>query len=312
MEKRRSIGYSKYGYLFALPFFIAFLVFSLYPTLYTAIIGFTDMKGLGRSTFRLLEDPLRNFRMVLSSRLFFKALKNTFTIWILNFIPQIAFAMLFTSWFTSRRCNLRGKGFFKVVFYLPNIMTAATIAILFQSLFSYPVGPVNDLLTRWGLLDAPFNFQVSRLSGVFVVAFIQFWIWYGFTMIILISGVLGINPEIYEAAEIDGSTGVQTFVRITIPCLKTILVYTLISSLIGGLNMYDIPKLYLNGGPDNATLTTNVYIYNQAFSGAYLYNRAAAASMIMFLIIAICSSAIFILMGRNEVTVFTGKRGRGR
>ena len=155
---------------------------------------------------------------------------------------------------------------------------------------------MNDLLVTTGALSAPFNFSISKTAAQLIVAFIQFWMWYGYTMIILISGVLGISPEIYEAAEIDGANDVQLFFQITIPNLKTILLYTLITSMIGGLNMYDIPKLFLLGGPDGATLTTSVFIYNQAFSGSYLYNRAAAASMIMFLIIAVFSGVIFLLM----------------
>ena len=115
-------------------------------------------------------------------------------------------------------------------------------------------------------------------------------------MIVLISGVLGISPDIYEAAEIDGANGVQTFFRITIPNLKTVLLYTLITSLVGGLNMFDIPFLFLNGGPDRATTTTSVFIYNQAFAGSYLYNKAAAASMIMWVIIALCSAVLFFVM----------------
>ena len=120
--------------------------------------------------------------------------------------------------------------------------------------------------------------------------------WYGSTMITLISGILGISPDIYEAAEVDGATRAQTFFRITLPNIKTILTFTLVTSLIGGLNMFDIPKLLQNGGPDNATLTTSLFIYNQAFSGSYLYNRAAAASMIMFVLIAILSAFTFFLM----------------
>jgi multiple sugar transport system permease protein len=109
--------------------------------------------------------------------------------------------------------------------------------------------------------------------------------------------VLGINPELFESAEIDGATSRQIFFRITLPCIRTILVFTLITSLIGGLNMFDIPKLYVpNGGPANATMTTSVFIFQQAFSGTYLYNRAAAASMIMFLIIAALSIVVFYLM----------------
>ena len=129
-----------------------------------------------------------------------------------------------------------------------------------------------------------------------IVAFIQFLTWYGNTMIVLISGILGISPDIYEAAEIDGSNGWQTFWKITVPNLKTVLLYTLITSLVGGLNMYDIPKLFNQGGPDNSTLTTSVFIYNQAFSGKYLYNRAAAASMILFVIIAALSAVLFWIM----------------
>ena len=94
----------------------------------------------------------------------------------------------------------------------------------------------------------------------------------------------------------DGANRVQTFFLVTIPNIRTILLFTLVTSLIGGLNMFDIPKLFMLGGPDNATLTTSVFIYNQAFSGSYMYNRAAAASMIMFTIICILSAIMFFLM----------------
>ena len=312
MEKRRAFSYARYGYIFSIPFIVAFLIFSLYPTIYTLVIGFTDLKGLGKTTFHFLSNPFENFKTVLTSKLFIMSFRNTVVIWIMNFIPQMVFALLFTAWFTSPRCKLRGQGFFKVVFYMPNIMTAATIAVLFQALFSYPTSPMNDLLMKFGIISSPFNFQVSKLSGKIIVAFIQFWMWYGYTMIILISGVLGINPEIFEAAEIDGCTSSQTFFRVTIPCLRTILLYTLITSLIGGLNMYDIPRLYLNGGPDNATLTTNVYIYNQAFAGSYIYNRAAAASMIMFFIIAVCSVGVFYLMRDKDQAAIAKQRRLAR
>ena len=308
MEKRKTFSYARYGYLFSIPFIVAFMLFWLYPILYTAIIGFTDLKGIGTTKFHFLSEPFKNFKTVLTSASFKTALRNTVVIWIINFIPQIVFALLFTAWFTSPRCKIRGQGFFKIVFYMPNIMTAATVAVLFQALFAYPTSPMNDILTKFGIIASPFNFQVSKLSAKLIVAFIQFWMWYGYTMIILISGVLGINPEIFEAAEIDGCSSAQTFFRITIPCLRTILLYTTITAMIGGLNMYDIPRLYLNGGPDSATLTTNVYIYNQAFAGSYLYNRAAAASLIMLLIIAVCSIAIFQMYKEKDPTKVDKKR----
>ena len=295
--KRKGVSYAKYGYLFSLPFMIIFLIFMLYPTLFTAVIGFTDFKGVATTTFKFLEHPFDNFTSIITNKTFRTSLVNTIVIWVMNFIPQIGLALLLTAWFTNRSRKIRGQGAFKVLFYLPNIITAATVAILYSALFGYPVGPVNDILQSLHLTSKPFDFSTSPWAAKLVVAFIQFWQWYGYTTIILISGVLGINPELFEAAEIDGATPRQTFFQITLPCMRTILIFTLITSLIGGLNMFDIPKLYIwNGGPANATMTTSVFIYAQAFSGTYLYNKAAAASMIMFVIIAVLSGVTFYLM----------------
>lgn len=147
-----------------------------------------------------------------------------------------------------------------------------------------------------GWSDAPIYFLQDKTVARGIVAFIQFWMWYGNTMIILIAGVMGINPALFESAAIDGANGVQTFFRITLPSLRTIMLFTLITSMVGGLTMFDIPQLFLAGGPDDSTLTTSMFIYGQAFKGSYLYNRAAAASMIMFLISGILSAFVFYLM----------------
>ena len=298
--KLKGISYSKYGYLFSIPFVVAFLIFTLYPTVYTAILGFTDCRGVNNENFHFLDHPLENYKLILQNDSFRVSLKNTVMIWVMNFIPQITIALLLTAWFTSHSNEIKGKGFFKVVFYMPNIITAATVAILFHSLFNYPVGPVNDLLVSSGLRDSSYYFFTNKTASRLIVVFIQFWTWYGNTMIVLISGVLGISPDIYEAAEIDGANGVQTFFRITIPNIKTVLLYTLVTSLVGGLNMFDIPFLFLKGGPDRATLTTSVFIYTQAFSGSYLYNRASAASMLMWIIIAALSGVLFFIMRDKE------------
>ena len=309
MGRSKSISYAKYGYIFSIPFVLAFLVFSLYPIVYTIFIGFTDLKGLINTQMNVLQDPLRNFKTILSMASFRKSLSNTVIIWIMNFIPQITIAFLLAAWFTNRRFKVNGQGAFKVLIYMPNIITAATIAMLFYSLFGYPKGPINDILMKLGFLDEPSNFHLQKWTARGVVAFIQFWMWYGHTMIVLIAGVLGISPTLFEAAEIDGATAPQIFFRVTLPRLKTIVIYTLITSMIGGMQMFDIPKLFLLGGPDNATLTTSVFIYNQAFSGSYFYNRAAAASMIMFTIIAILSVFIFfILRDKDEVKMRKQKK----
>lgn len=301
IKKQKTFSYAKYGYLFSIPFIIAFLVFMLYPTLYTVLLGFTDSKGLGNITFHILkDDPWKNFRAILSAPTFKQSIKNTFLLWTLNFIPQITLALLLTAWFTSKRNQIRGQGFFKVVFYMPNIITQASVAVLFATLFGYPKGPVNDLLVNAGIRDSAYYFMNFAGPTRWIIAFIQFWMWYGYTMLILIAGVLGINPEIYEAAEIDGANDRQIFFRITLPNLRTILTYTLVTSLIGGLSMYDIPKMLNNGNPNNSTLTATMFIYNQAFQNSYLYARGAAASMILFIIIAIFSAIVFYLLRERK------------
>lgn len=296
MEKKKSFSYAKYGYMFIIPFVAAYLVFSLYPTIYTLILGFTDAKGVGKAWHFLQGDIFKNFKWVLGNEVFRTSVKNTLKIWIINFIPQLLLALLLTAWFTSSHTKLKGQGFFKVVLYMPNIITAATVAVLFFAMFSYPKGPVNDILMSLGIIDKPFAFTQNKLASQLIVAFIQFWQWYGYTMLILISGVLGISPDVFEAADLDGANAWQTFFHITLPNLKTILLFTLVTSVIGGLNMFDIPKLFNDGMPDNATVTTSVFIFKQAFSGAYQYARAAAASMIMFVIIAVVSGLLFYTM----------------
>ena len=303
MKNNKSFSYAKYGYLFSIPFVVVYAIFSLYPTVNTAILGFTDSKGMtGLTQWNFLpkEKIFNNFVQLFKNPMFMMSFKNTLILWVVNFIPQICLALLLTAWFTSRRNELRAQGLFKVIFYMPNIITAASIAILFNKLFAYPIGPVNSLLQSLHIIDEPINFinKVGPTRGI--ISFIQFWMWYGYTMIILISGVLGINPDLYEAAELDGASNSQMFWKITIPNLKTILLYTMITSMIGGLNMYDIPQLFNKGNPANSTLTTNMYIYNQAFSGSYMYARAAAASMVMFIIIAIASVLVFLAFNDDE------------
>ncbi|WHX48230.1 sugar ABC transporter permease [Paenibacillus woosongensis] len=295
--RRKVVNYSKYGYFFTFPFVVAFVIFSLYPILYTAVIGFTDMKGLVPKPIHILDNPFQNFKdLIFNNPSFRKSLFNTGLLWIVNFIPQIVLALLLTAWFTNQRLKIKGQGAFKVLFYMPNIITASTIAILFSTMFAYPMGPINSLFQSLGLSDAPIYFLQDKTTVRGIVSFIQFWMWYGNTLIILIAGVMGINPALFESASIDGANGIQTFFRITLPSLRTILLFTLITSMVGGLTMFDIPQLFLLGGPDDSTLTTTMFIYGQAFKGSYLYNRAAAASMILFAIAAFLSAILFYVM----------------
>jgi multiple sugar transport system permease protein len=299
MGNKKLVDYGKFGYIFSIPFILAFLVFSLYPILYTFYIGFTDFAGMAatiKDSKVLWSEPFKNFVSVFKSNLFRKSFGNTVVIWILNFIPQMGLALLLTAWFTDRRSKVKGQGIFKILFYMPNIITAATVAVLFTQIFGYPSGPINTTLLKLGLTEKGINFVLTpwRIKGV--VAFIQFWQWYGYTMVILISGVIGIDPAIFEAADLDGANRVQTFFLVTLPCIRTVMLYTLVTSLIGGLNMFDIPSLYARDQGDSGGYTVNMYIKDVAFTGKQRYNLAAAASIIMFIIIVALSLVLFYIM----------------
>jgi len=299
--RHKNFSYAKYGYIFSLPFIIAFACFSLYPLVFTIVISFTDLHGVGATEINILDDLLKNFKDLLANNTFRKTVGNTFFIWFMNFIPQLFLALLLTAWFTSRNTKIRGQGLFKVLFYMPNIITAASIAILFGRIFMYPSGPMNEVLELFG--KDPVRFTDSSIVTQMIIAFIQFWMWYGYTMLILISGVLGLNPEMYESADIDGANGVQQFFFITLPNLRTIMLFTLITSLIGGLSMFDIPQLFNNGQPRDSTYTTSMFIYNKAFKPQYSYSLAAAASLIMFVVIAALSIGVFYIMRDKDAAL---------
>jgi len=299
-KKRKSISYDKYGYLFVAPFFITFIIFQLYPIFFTFRTSLTDAAGWSK----VLDNSIIGFDNFVKlftfesevSKYFWQSLGNTVVIWMFNFIPQIAMALILASWFTDTRLRLRCQGAFKVMIFMPNIITAATIAMLFYSFFNFPIAPINTLLQQVGLLSSPYEFFRSTAASRGLISFIQWWMWYGNTMIIMIAGILGINPVLFEAALVDGCTSRQVFWKITLPLIKPILLYNLVTSLVGGLTMFDIPHLMTQGNPNYTTNTVARFIYTQGFETPNNFNIASAASVILFIIIVICSLILALLM----------------
>ena len=297
--RRRKVTYDHYGYLFIAPFFIVFLVFQLYPIFFTFRTSLTDAVGWNK----ILNNSVigfDNFKTLFTandiSRLFWLSFKNTVIIWFFNFVPQIGFALILASWFTDTHLHLKAQGAFKVMIFMPNIITAATIGMLFFSLFSYPIAPINTLMQKLGIINTPFEYFRSVPVARGLISFIQWWMWYGNTMIIMIAGMSGINPSLFEAAMIDGCTSRQIFWKITLPLIKPILLYNLVTSLVGGLTMFDIPHLMTQGNPNTMTNTVARFIYMQGFSGSYNFNMASASSVVLFAIIIVCSMILNVIM----------------
>ena len=303
--KRKSISYDKYGYLFIAPFFIVFIIFQLYPIFFTFRTSVTNTVGYGM----LLNNEIIGFDIFAKlfnpaapeCGLFWKSLGNTVIMWVFNFVPQIGMALMLASWFTDTRMRLKFQGGFKVLIFMPNIITAATIGILFMSLFGYPVAPINTMMQQFGLLNGPFEFFRNVVASRGLVSFIQWWMWYGNTMIIMIAGILGISPSLFEAALVDGCSSRQTFWKITLPLIKPILLYNLVTSLVGGLTMFDIPHMMTQGNPDYTTNTVARFIYQQGFDNPNNFNMASAASVVLFIIIVICSLILSAIMKDRDV-----------
>ncbi|WP_443721510.1 carbohydrate ABC transporter permease [Ruminococcus callidus] len=308
----KSISYAKYGYMFIAPFFLVYCFFQIWPLIQTFILSFQG-NGADAGTFVGFD----NYATILfgsgegmgrrakaMQELFLTSFKNTIILWFGNFIPQILLSLLLAVWFTDSKLHIPGVGFFKVVMYLPNIITAASVAALFMRFISNSqLSAINTLLLNAG--SDPVSFETSAVWSRGIVMFIQTWLWFGNTMIMMMSGIMGINPSLFEAAAIDGASSGQVLRKVTLPLLRPMVVYTLITSMIGGLQMFDIPYLYHTGaGKINVNLrTVAVFVYEQFRAGAKVhqpdYGIAGAASVILFIITAALGILVF-RMNRDE------------
>ncbi|MDO6354738.1 sugar ABC transporter permease [Caloramator sp. CAR-1] len=298
-RKHSKINKNYYGYIFTAPFIIGFLLFSLYPLVYTFYLSLTDMTLMSKS-YKFI--GLGNFKKLFEDRFFIQSFLNTWKIWLINFIPQIGIAMLLAVWFTSTRLKIRFVGFWRTIFYLPNILMPATIAVLFFNLFSY-YGPVNQIGVRIGLFKDAIDFFRSSTWTVGIVAFIQWWMWFGTTLIIIMAGMTSISPSFYESAMVDGANSWQMFTKITLPLLRPVLVYILVTSLVGGMQMFDIPYMLTDGrgSPNGSIMTMNILMYMKFSSNKGHIGAAASVGVMIFLVTCISALIIIKLLKEKEI-----------
>ena len=230
---------------------------------------------------------------------------NTFIMWILGFIPQILVSLMLAVWFTNTELRLKAQQFFKTVIYLPNLIMAAAFAMLFLSMLS-PSGPVNNILKS--IFHSMNSAQIE--SGAMaemepvrffnypswarsIVALMNFLMWYGNTTIMLMAGVMGIDNSLFEAARIDGASPLRIFFKITIPLLLPIFVYVLITSLIGGIQMFDVPQILSNGaGTPNRSTMTIIMKLNKYLSTRN-YGPSGIISIFIFVITDVLSGFVY-------------------
>jgi multiple sugar transport system permease protein len=329
--QRKIIGHeartNRWGYVFVAPFILVFAVFNFWPTVNTFRLAFTDLIGFNQNINFV---GLDNFVKLVHDPFFWGALQNTFIIWSFNFIPQLGIALILAIWLSDTRLNLAGRGLFRAVIYMPNLLTAASVALLFRAIFGYGShvnAPANQFLRMIGIqatvmrsAELVFNGSTWEMSVVYareafnffrsvpftrgLVAFIQWWMWYGHTVIMLMAGITSIPVSLYESAVVDGANSRQTTWRITLPLLRPMMLYILVTSMIGGMQMFDIPYLItdLQGGPAFSIRTTVVYQYNTAFWGRNDYAYGSAISIgIFFVTIVLALLIFFFLQDRSDI-----------
>lgn len=283
------------GYLYISPFFILFGVFGVFPVLYTAYISFFRWDILGTKEFI----GLANYKNLMTDPLFWKALGNTLSIWVLATIPKLVFGLIIA--FILHQAFLKAKQFFRLSLFLPYITSVVAVALIFGSLFGEHYGIVNYVLSFFGVDSI--NWRASTWTAHIVIAFMVFWRSLGFYAILYLTGLQTIPKDLYEAATIDGASKIQQFIHITIPMLRPIIIFTVILSTITGFQIFAEPQMFLGagGGAINQGLTLTLYLYEEAFV-RHSFGYASSVAWILFIIIVVFSLINFYLSNKIKST----------
>ncbi len=296
--RKTGVSYAKWGYIFILPFFITYFIFTLTPQIMTIYNSFFENYRNGLKQIGPNFVGLRNYVALFTPDKsgtvgMLKYFGNTLILWVMGAVPQVVIALLLAVFFTSYRLNIKGQQFFKTVIYMPNLIMAAAFSMLFFTLFS-TVGPVNQILLAHGIVEKSVNFLGLKISVRILISLMNFLMWFGNTTILLMAGIQGIDQNMFEAAEIDGANSLQVFFRVTLPLLAPILVYTVITAMIGGLQMFDVPQVLTNGKgtPDRASMTMVMYL-NNYLGTSKNYGMAGAISVVLFIVSAGLSMFVY-------------------
>ncbi|MFE1646374.1 carbohydrate ABC transporter permease [Microbacterium sp. P01] len=281
-------------YLYVSPFFLLFIVTGLFPIAYTAVISFMDWDLIrGTGTFIGFDQ----YAYVLNNPKFWIALRNTFSIFLLSTVPQLLLAVFIAAMLDQ---NIRAKTFWRMGVLLPYVMAPVAVALIFSNMFGDRYGIINTYLGYIGIPAVPWHSNAFA-SHIAIATMVNFR-WTGYNTLILLAAMQAIPRDYYEAAAIDGANKFRQFLSITVPSLRPTLIFVIITSTIGGLQIFDEPRMYDQtgtGGANSQWLTITLWLYDIGW-GEWNFGRAAALAWILFLII-IAIGLINLLVTRGLV-----------
>lgn len=273
------------GWLFLLPEIIGMLLLNVFALGFSLYLSFTDwdlLSGVSGIKFA----GLQNYIHLFQDPTIWKALYNNLVYTVLTVPIPIAIALVLAVVIHSK---VYFKDYFKVVFFIPYISSIIAVAAVWSILFHPSLGPINQFLMDLGISNPP-KWLVDPKTSLIAVAIISAWAGLGYTIIIYMAGLSNISEELYEAAEIDGATGLKKFFNITIPLLRPTTFFLLITMLIGSFKVFDIISYLTEGGPDNSSTVIVFRIYQEGFVN-YNMGYASAISWLLFAIIGLITAA---------------------
>ncbi|WP_443661748.1 carbohydrate ABC transporter permease [Clostridium sp.] len=291
-KSKLNKNYDRTGWLFTIPSILIIISFVFYPMIKALITSFES--GMGNN---LKFVGTANYTRLFTDDIFKKAVTNTL-IYLVVQVPIMILLALFISVMLNDK-NLKLKGFFRTAIFLPCVTSLVAYSVIFKSLFSND-GLMNNLLMNIHLITTPIEWITSPFWAKITIIIAITWRWTGYNMIFYLAGLQNIDPSIYEAARIDGATGVKQFFHITVPLLKPIILFTTVMSTTGTLQLFDEVMNITKGGPGNASTTISQYIYNLSFKYSPNFGYAAAVSFTIVIMIAVLSLIQFKVAGDEK------------
>lgn len=293
---RHSLAERLAPYAYIAPFFLIFFVFGLVPLISTFYISLFDWNPIGDQTFIGFD----NFTRLVGDGRFWNALLNTFGIFLLSTIPQLIIALLLAHLLNHAR--LKAANFFRMSMLVPYITSVAATTIVFAQVFDKNYGVLNWVLSVFGLPSV--NLLASQFGSWVVVAIMVIWRWFGYTTLLYLAALQAIPRDVYEAASVDGATGWKQFLYITIPSLRPVITFTVVTATIGGLQIFTEPLLLMpeaavTCGAARQCQTLSLFLYEQGFT-QYEFGYGSAVGVALFFIVIVVALLNFYLSTRTR------------
>lgn len=281
----------RWPYLFIAPWYLLYGGFMLYPVVYSFWLSFQDWRGARGINFI----GLTNYQNLVADDIFRQALVNTFVIGLL-YVPLMLFLALLLA-VVLNSALLRMKTAFRAAIFAPYITSTVIMAMVFALIYNEQSGILNVVLGVFGIPRV--NWTGSTEWSKVSVAGLLLWHWTGYNMILMLAGLQTISADLYEAAAIDGASARQQFLRITVPMMRPVILFTAVLSTIGTFKIFNEPYILTGGGPLNSSMTVLLYLYNQGFQ-AFKLGYASALAYVVVGIVFVLSVAQFRLLRDND------------